>query len=61
MMGLDDTTSFTSVIGSAAESLISGLLDAANTYYNNVDSANEAAGTSTGAFAEMLQENIETI
>ena len=61
MMGLDDTTSFTSVIGSAAESLVSGLLDAANTYYNNVDAANEAAGTSTGQFAEVLQENIDAI
>jgi flagellar hook-basal body complex protein FliE len=61
MMGLDDTTGFTSVIGSAAESLVSGLLDAANTYYSNVNAANEAAGTSTGQFAEVLQENIDAI
>ena len=61
MMGLDDTTSFTDVIGGAADALVAGLLDAANTYYNNVDAANDAAGTSTGQFAEVLQENIDTI
>lgn len=61
MMGLDDATSFTDVMAGAAESLVAGLLEAANTYYTNVDEANEAAGTSTGQFAEVLQENIDSI
>lgn len=61
MMGLDDATSFTDVMAGAAESLVAGLLEAANTYYTNVDEANEAAGTSTGQFAEVLQENIDAI
>jgi hypothetical protein len=54
MMGLDDATSFTDIMAGAAESLVAGLLEAANTYYTNVDEANEAAGTSTGQFAEVL-------
>ena len=61
IMGLDNATSFTDVIGGAADALVQGLLDAANTYYNNVDAANDAAGTSTGEFAEVLQKNINTI
>ena len=61
IMNLDDATSFTDVISGAATSLVEALHEAAKTYYSNVDKAGEAAGTSTGQFAEVLQENIDTI
>lgn len=56
-----DTANFTDILGQATASLTTSLLDAAATYYQNLDSAMEAAGTTTESFAEDTKANIEAI
>lgn len=56
-----DTANFTDILGQATASLITNLLEAGATYYQNIDSAMEAAGTTTENFAENTQANIEAI
>ena len=56
-----DTSNFTNIIGEATTALVAGLGEAATTYYSNIDAAMQAAGTSTGDFAELLAEDIEAI
>lgn len=56
-----DTANFTDILGQATASLTTNLMEAAATYYQNLDSAMEAAGTTTESFAEDTQANIEAI
>lgn len=56
-----DTANFTDILGQATASLTTSLLDAAATYYQNLDNAMEAAGTTTDSFAEDTKANIEAI
>ena len=56
-----DTANFASILGQATASLTTNLMEAAATYYQNLDSAMEAAGTTTEGFAEDTQANIEAI
>lgn len=56
-----DAANFTSILGQATASLTTNLMEAAATYYQNLDNAMEAAGTTTEGFAEDTQANIEAI
>lgn len=56
-----DTANFADILGQATASLTSNLMEAAATYYQNLDSAMEAAGTTTEGFAEDTKANIEAI
>ena len=56
-----DTANFASILGQATASLTTNLMEAAATYYQNLDSAMEAAGTTTEGFAEDTKANIEAI
>ena len=56
-----DTANFADVLGQVTASLTSSLMEAAATYYQNLDSAMEAAGTTTEGFAEDTKANIEAI
>lgn len=56
-----DTANFTDIIGDSVYNLTLGLMQAAETYYKNIEDAMNAAGTSTGNFAEDAGENIDKV
>lgn len=56
-----DTANFADILGQATASLTGSLMEAAATYYQNLDNAMEAAGTTTEGFAEDTKANIEAI
>lgn len=57
----EDTANFTDIIGSAVNTLTQGLMAGAETYYANLEAAMNAAGTSTGNFAEDTAANIDAV
>lgn len=57
----EDTANFTDIIGSAVNTLTQGLMTGAETYYANLEAAMNAAGTSTGNFAEDTAANIDAV
>ena len=62
LLGSDQLTSnFSSIIGETAGQLIENLMSAANDYYTNLNTAMEAAGTSTGTFSDVLAEDVLSI
>ena len=62
LLGSDQLTSnFSSMIGETAGQLIENLMSAANDYYTNLNTAMEAAGTSTGTFSDVLAEDVLSI
>lgn len=62
LVGSEEATSnFTAIVGEATDSLVQGLANAAATYYTNLNTAMEAAGTSTSEFADLLAEDVEAI
>lgn len=62
LIGSEEATSnFTAIVGEATDSLVQGLANAAATYYTNLNTAMEAAGTSTSEFADLLAEDVEAI
>lgn len=56
-----DTANFTDILGQSVQDLTAGLLGAAETYYRNLEEAMNAAGTSTGGFAEDAKQGIDEI
>lgn len=56
-----DAANFTDIIGDSVYNLTLGLMQAAETYYKNIEDAMNAAGTSTGDFAEDASENIDKV
>jgi hypothetical protein len=62
LVGSEEVTSnFAAIVGEATDSLVQGLANAAATYYTNLNTAMEAAGTSTSEFADLLAEDVEAI
>ena len=57
----EDTANFTDIIGSAVDTLTQGLMTGAEIYYANLEAAMNAAGTSTGNFAEDTAANIDAV
>lgn len=57
----EDTANFTDIIGSAVNTLTQGLMAGAEIYYANLEAAMNAAGTSTGNFAEDTAANIDAV
>ena len=57
----EDTANFTDIIGSAVNTLTQGLMTGAEIYYTNLEAAMNAAGTSTGNFAEDTAANIDAV
>ena len=57
----EDTANFTDIIGSAVNTLTQGLMTGAEIYYANLEAAMNAAGTSTGNFAEDTAANIDAV
>ena len=55
------TSNFSSIIGGTAGQLIENLMSAANDYYTNLNTAMEAAGTSTETFSDILAEDVLSI
>jgi hypothetical protein len=58
MQSGSDTANFNNIMSSSVDILTTGLIDAAATYYAHMEQAMQAAGTSTGTFAEDMEENI---
>lgn len=56
-----ESANFTDIIGSAVDDLTTGLMEAATTYYQNLEAAMNAADTSTGDFAEDTAANIDAV
>ena len=56
-----DTSNFTNILTDATDALMNELYIAAEQYYTNMANAMEAAGTSTGEFADDLATNVEQI
>ena len=56
-----DTSNFTDILTDATDALMNELYIAAEQYYTNMANAMEAAGTSTGEFADDLATNVEQI
>ena len=57
----EDTANFTDIIGSAVDTLTQGLMTGDEIYYANLEAAMNAAGTSTGNFAEDTAANIDAV
>ena len=56
-----DTSNFTNILADATSTLMNELYGAAEQYYTNMAAAMEAAGTTTGTFADDLATNVDQI
>lgn len=56
-----DSSNFTELLGQSVQQLTNGLMQAAETYYTNLENAMNAAGTSTNTFGEDIGKVIEDI
>lgn len=56
-----DSSNFTELLGQSVQQLTNGLMQAAETYYTNLENAMNAAGTSTNTFGEDISKVIEDI
>ena len=56
-----DTSNFTNILADATSTLMGELYGAAEQYYTNMAAAMEAAGTTTGTFADDLATNVDQI
>ena len=56
-----DTSNFTNILVDATSTLMNELYGAAEQYYTNMAAAMEAAGTTTGTFADDLATNVDQI
>lgn len=56
-----DSSNFTELLGQSVQQLTNGLMQAAETYYINLENAMNAAGTSTNTFGEDIGKVIEDI
>ena len=56
-----DTSNFSTIIGTSVDTLVQGLRNSADQYFQNIATAMEAAGTSTDAFSKDAQEDIDDI
>ena len=56
-----DTSNFTDILSDATTTLMGELYTAAEQYYTNMANAMQAAGTSTGTFADDLATNVDQI
>ena len=54
-----DTSNFTNILADATSVLMNELYGAAEQYYTNMAAAMEAAGTTTGTFADDLATNVD--
>ena len=56
-----DSSNFTELLGQSVQQLTNGLMQAAETYYTNLENAMNAAGTSTNTFGDDISKVIEDI
>lgn len=56
-----DSSNFTELLGQSVQQLTNGLMQAAETYYTNLENAMNAAGTSTNTFGDDIGKVIEDI
>lgn len=61
MNSKSDTSNFTNILADATSTLMNELYGAAEQYYTNMAAAMEAAGTTTGTFADDLATNVDQI